>query len=117
MDGISINVRRGDGEIEAARFYVSGVPWIDMIFEFRQEICLQPGDSIKIKWDVPIVSSVGGEETGRYVEKWAYEVAVYERRMVTHARFTKRGDDAWIELLDGMPDDLYTASAQAERVA
>ena len=105
-----------DGETEeVGRFAVDALSFIDIVFHLVCSKTLQSGDELRISFNVPVVSYVdygdGKEETNRYTENWEYSSGIIEEdTIVTHFRFTKIGKDAWIKLLDGMPDALYRPS-------
>jgi len=97
---------------EVGRFAVDGLSFIDIVFHLVCRKTLYAGDELRISFNVPVVSYVdcglGKEETNRYTEDWEYSSGIIEEdTLVTHFRFTKIGKDAWIKLLDGMPDALY----------
>jgi hypothetical protein len=124
MSGIRMDLLRADGSVEnVAAFAVDGLPYIDMVFKLKHEYCLWCGDSLRIEFDVPVVSRVIvpgliDMVTHRYTENWMYSTGeLTEQRKVSHFRFTKIGDDAWIELLDGMATGLYMPdSTKAEKI-
>jgi hypothetical protein len=124
MSGIRFDLLRENGEVEnVAAFAVDGLPYIDMVFKLRNEIWLENGDELVINFDVPIVSRVIvpgliDMETFRYTEDWKYSTGgLTERRTVTHFRFTKIEENAWIELLNEIPAGLYVPDAtKAEKI-
>lgn len=100
---------------EIGQFAVDGAPFLDIVFHLVCSKTLCAGDELLISFNVPVVSyvdhGVGKEETNRYTEDWEYSSGTIEEdTLVTHFRFTKIGNDAWIKLLDGMPDALHRPS-------
>jgi hypothetical protein len=124
MSGIRFDLLRANGETEnLAAFAVDGLPFIDLVFKLRRETWLDSGDELRLSFDVPIVSRVVAPglidtETFRYTEDWQYSTGeLTGHRIVTHFRFTKIGESAWIELLDEIPAGLYVPDAtKAEKI-
>jgi len=123
-DGMTIDLLRANGKSEQlGEFAVVGIPYMDLVFELRRGVFLCEGDQLKFAFHVPVVSKVSGRgivdmETHRYTEDWKYRSPIIEHdKLVTHFRFTKIKDDAWIELLGGMPEGCHVADVtKAEKI-
>jgi len=121
---ITANFIRKDGsEEDGGSFAVTALPFIDIVFELKCCKHLNPGDQLIIRFDVPVSSYEGVNwsqmvKTNEYTEDWEYSTGILEDIFrVTHFRFTKRGDDAWIDLFDGMPEMLYAPiTKRAEKI-
>jgi hypothetical protein len=118
VDGISVTLQRGNGTQEKiGEFAVVGAPFIDIVFQLRREVCLERDDELHLDFSVPVVSRVSiigavDTETYRYKEDWQYSTGRIElRQIVTHFRFTKIKEDAWLELLDAQPEGLHAPSS------
>lgn len=121
--GIHAWIQRANGTVkDLGEFAVVGAPFIDIVFALKNEICLLDGDELCLNFNIPVVSReiVPGfvdRTTHQYTEKWGYSTGELEGSIVLdHFRFTKRGADAWIELIQGMPERLYDPSDSAKAV-
>lgn len=124
MSGIRFDLLRANGETEnLAAFAVDGLPFIDLVFQLRYRMWLEVGDELRLSFDIPVISRISGTglidtEMFRYTEDWQYSTGGLTGCMaVTHFRFTKIGESAWIELLDEIPAGLYVPDAtKAEKI-
>ena len=116
---ITIDLIHAGERENIVEFAVTAIAYMDMVFDLRSPIMLREGDELCLDFRVPVVSSVDFNETNCYEESWSYSTGkLQEGRRVSHFRFTKRGDDAWIELLDKTPEDTYIPDAtKAEKIA
>ena len=121
-EGINIElIRKGGCRESLAEFAVVRVPFMDLVFQLNRAFQLEEGDKLRLSFKVPVASKASGivnTETHRYTEDWEYSTGVLKTpRTISYFRFTKIGQDAWLELLDEMPISLHTPDEEkAEKV-
>ena len=123
-NGMTVTLVKSHGEQEVlADFEIVSVPYMDLIFKLRRRYILEIDDQLKLDFSVPVVSRVEvpgvvDRETNRYTEDWRYTTGELKKEMsVTHFRFTKIGEDAWIELMNGITENVYTPrSPRAQKI-
>jgi len=115
--GLRLDVVRADGSAESvADFAVTGIPYMDLVFALRTVAWLESDDVLRLRFNVPVISCVDGVETNRYTEDWEYEREFTRQTQVTHFRFTKIGDEAWLEMFDGEPTMDRPQGEGAEKI-
>ena len=102
---INFNLTRKHKRVEVG-LQLKGRIYNDSIIEISP-IKMEQGDTLEVTYNVDIVGMTNGAETSRITESYKYHIDVKQTMTVRYIRFTKKRDDANIELYDVEPSIFY----------